>query len=429
MKSNRLFVAVIIALMAVILLFEMNAPTRFRWNDTSQSHKSKQPFGCYVMDSVLRASLPQGYEVLGNGIKKYIGKKYKGGKHTFLFTNNYDKFINLFDVDFLKLIEDGNNVVLAYDNNNYYDEVQHVSEELGFYFEPIDQSYMSHFNKETLSDPSLYDTIQWHSDGRFTDATYIVNTAFCDNEVKLSGAYTIIATLKRAKEPYYYQENRMATIAGSRYFGKGKVVIVSMPMIFSNYGILNDAIRPFVLRLLSDCGSKPIVRYDPTCINQDVDAVDNDQDQESPLRYLLANRPLRWAFYLALATLVAFVVFSARRRQRVIPVIKPPVNHMMDFVKRIGGIYYKRHDNVDLLNKKYVTFSNDLRTKAMIDIDNNDQIDDELLALSNRTGIPLNELQQHISDVKNAIQATSITDKRLQQLIDVMNDIMHRINI
>ena len=84
---------------------------------------------------------------------------------------------------------------------------------------------------------------------------------------------------------------------------------------------------------------------------------------------------------------------------------------------------------MDLLAKKYATFTNEVRTKAMIDIDNNDQIDDELLALSNRTGIPLNELQQHISDVKNAIQATSISDKRLQQLIDVMNDIMHRINI
>ena len=430
MKSSRLFVVVIIGLMAVILLFEMNAPTRFRWNDFSQSHRIKQPFGCYVMDSVLRASLPQGYEVLGNGIKKYIGKKYKGGKHTFLFTNNYDKFINLFDVDFLKLIEEGNNVVLAYDNNIYYDEVQHVSEELGFYFEPIDHSYMSHFNKETLSDPSLYDTIQWHADGRFADATYIVNTAFCDNEVKLSGAYTIIATLKRAKDPqYYYQEDRMATIAGSRYFGKGKVIIVSMPMIFSNYGILNDAIRPFVLRLLSDCGSKPIVRYDPTCISQDVDSVVNDQDQESPLRYLLANRPLRWAFYLALATLVAFVVFSARRRQRVIPVIKPPVNHMMDFVKRIGGIYYKRHDNVDLLIKKYVTFSNDLRAKAMIDIDNFDNLDDELMSLSNRTGIPFNELHQQIRDVMSATNEDSISDEKLKRLIDVMNDILHRINI
>jgi flagellar motor component MotA len=130
-----------------------------------------------------------------------------------------------------------------------------------------------------------------------------------------------------------------------------------------------------------------------------------------------------------LATLVAFVVFSARRRQRVIPVIKPPVNHMMDFVKRIGGIYYKRHDNVDLLIKKYVTFINDLRAKAMIDIDNYDNLDDELMSLSNRTGIPYNELQQQIRDVMVATNEDSISDERLKRLIDVMNDIMYRINI
>ena len=102
---------------------------------------------------------------------------------------------------------------------------------------------------------------------------------------------------------------------------------------------------------------------------------------------------------------------------------------MMDFVKRIGGIYFKRHDNVDLLNKKYVTFNNDLRSKAMIDIDNEDNIDDELLALSNRTGIPLNQLQQQVRNVKDAVNANQISDRQLQQLIDMMNDIMHRINI
>ena len=102
---------------------------------------------------------------------------------------------------------------------------------------------------------------------------------------------------------------------------------------------------------------------------------------------------------------------------------------MMDFVKRIGGIYYKRHDNVDLLIKKYVTFSNDLRAKAMIDIDNYDNLDDELMSLSNRTGIPFNELHQQIRDVMVATNEDSISDERLKRLIDVMNDIMHRINI
>ena len=102
---------------------------------------------------------------------------------------------------------------------------------------------------------------------------------------------------------------------------------------------------------------------------------------------------------------------------------------MMDFVKRIGGIYYKRHDNVDLLIKKYVTFSNDLRAKAMIDIDNYDNLDDELMSLSNRTGIPFDELHQQIRDVMMATNEDSISDERLKRLIDVMNDIMHRINI
>ena len=242
------------------------------------------------------------------------------------------------------------------------------------------------------------------------------------NYLKLEPAFRTLATISGTNMESYYK----VTVAGIRDYDKGKVVVVSMPLLFTNYGILDDNMRPLVLRLLSECGDLPVVRYDGSHIDK---VATDEQESESPLRYLLENRPLRWALYLALATLVAFVLFSARRRQRIIPVIKPPVNHMMDFVKRIGGIYYKRHDNVDLLNKKYVTFSNDLRTKAMIDIDNEDYIDDELLSLSNRTGIPHNELQQQIRDVKNAANAFSISDKRLQQLIDAMNDIIHRINI
>lgn len=422
MKASRIFIVVIIALMAVMLLFQVNAPTRFKWDDVSQSYKSKQPFGCYVMDSVLHASLPQGYEVLGDGIKKYIGKKYKGGKHTFLFTNNYSDIFNSVDVDILELIKDGNNVVLASDDFSYY-YFHDIKEKLGFSFRSANYVYVYQDNlKKELSDSTEYDTVRWQAGGRFTAANYLVNGIFFMGNFELDPPFRTLAKVSRLNGLYY--NNR--TVAGIRDYGKGKVIVTSMPWLFTNYGILDDNIRPLALRLLSECGDLPVVRYDSTLIDK-VD--DKEQESESPLRYLLANRPLRWALYLALATLVAFVAFSARRRQRIIPVIKPPVNHMMDFVKRIGGIYFKRHDNVDLLNKKYVTFSNDLRVKAMIDIDNEDNIDDELLALSNRTGIPLNELQQQVSDVKDAVKSSWISDRLLQQHIDVMNDIMHRINI
>lgn len=426
MKASRIFIVVIIALMAVMLLFQVNAPTRFKWDDVSQSYKSKQPFGCYVMDSVLRASLPQGYEVLGENIEKYIGKKYKGGKHTFLFTYNSSDIINSIDEDLLELIKDGNNVVLAIDDfYSFYNK--DIQEELGFISRSPNSAtsvfvYKDILKKE-LSDSTEYDTVRWHDGGRFTAASYLVNRMFFMGSLELDPPFRTLATISSSDDYSYYNNN---IVAGIRDYGKGKVMIVSMPLLFTNYGILDDNIHPLALRLLSECGDLPVVRYDPTLIDK-VD--DEEQESESPLRYLLANRPLRWALYLALATLVAFVAFSARRRQRIIPVIKPPVNHMMDFVKRIGGIYFKRHDNVDLLNKKYVTFSNDLRVKAMIDIDNEDNIDDELLALSNRTGTPLNELQQQVRDVKDAVKSSKISDRQLQQLIDVMNDIMHRINI
>ena len=422
MKSSRLFIVVIIAFMVVVILFEMNAPARFNWDDHSQSYKSKQPFGCYVMDSVLRASLPHGYEVIGSDFEQYIGENAKPVKHTFLFTNTFEYFRP--DTNFLKMIEEGNNAIIATDYNiSYYDD---STEEMGLGYKCYSNNYYydgDYFSKESLSINASYDTVYWESGEMFAPASYPINSVFCSKELILSSDYRILATLNEKHENG--SDGDVDTVAGIRDCGKGKIVVVSMPMLFSNYGILNDTIRPLVLRLLSQCSDLPMVRYDPSLMSE----MEQDEQEDSPLHYLLANRPLRWALYLALTTVILFVLFSARRRQRVIPVIKPPVNHMMDFVKRIGGIYYKRHDNVDLLIKKYVTFGNELRTKAMINVDDYDHIDDELQSLSTRTGIPFKELQQQIYDVWRATNASSINDKRLQQLIDAMNNILQRINI
>ena len=442
MKLNRVFIVVIILLMAVMLLFEIGAPSRFKWDDYSQSCNSKQPFGCYVMDSVLRASLPQGYEVRGASLNEYFGPERGDEKHTFLFTDNFDRFsIDSGIEGFLETIHEGNNVILAtyMDLGDYeHYETEALGKELDFYF--MNRSYGYYYgsrgnksiNKDDLGKNATYEGIIWHADSLFDSTTYVINNAFTNNGVTLSTSYRILAT-SEYQESYnsaYDDEEDEYSIAaaGIRNYGKGKVVVVCMPMLFTNYGILNDTIRPFVLRVLSECGDLPVVRFDPTHTG---DAVAKKQKlgQGSDLRYLLSNRPLRWAFYLALATLAAFVVFTAKRRQRVIPVIKPPVNHMMDFVRQIGGIYYQRHDNVDLLIKKYATFSQSVRSKTMIDLNDYDNIDDELKLLSSRTGIPFNELKEQILDVWNDTHADNISDKRLKQLIDSMNHILQKINI
>ena len=106
-----------------------------------------------------------------------------------------------------------------------------------------------------------------------------------------------------------------------------------------------------------------------------------------------------------------------------------PVEYVLDFVKRIGGIYFQRHDNVDLLIKKCAMFSNSVRSKTMIDIENYDHIDEELRALSSRTGIAFDELKKQIYEVWGATHADKISDEQLKQHIDVLNNILKKINI
>ena len=67
MKFNRWFVLFVVVFLALVFLAEFRMPRKFVWNPTF-SHNDKQPFGCYVFDSILSVSLPHGYEVTKKSI-------------------------------------------------------------------------------------------------------------------------------------------------------------------------------------------------------------------------------------------------------------------------------------------------------------------------------------------------------------------------
>ena len=62
MKFSRIYIVCILLFLLLVFLSEYRMPKHFRWEPT-YSHTDKQPFGCYVFDSVLSASLPQSYTV------------------------------------------------------------------------------------------------------------------------------------------------------------------------------------------------------------------------------------------------------------------------------------------------------------------------------------------------------------------------------
>ena len=52
---------------------------------------------------------------------------------------------------------------------------------------------------------------------------------------------------------------------------------------------------------------------------------------ESPMRVFLQNYSLRWAFYIAVFSLLLFVLYEMKRRQRIIPIIPPLNNTTVEF--------------------------------------------------------------------------------------------------
>ena len=81
----------------------------------------------------------------------------------------------------------------------------------------------------------------------------------------------------------------------------------------------------------------------------------------SPMRYILSQPPLQSAYYLLLMTLLLYFVVESKRRQRVIPVLKPRENRSLQFIKTIGSLYFKQRNNADLAKKKTIFFKEFLR--------------------------------------------------------------------
>ena len=210
-------------------------------------------------------------------------------------------------------------------------------------------------------------------------------------------------------------------VAMSYQWGKGEVILASTPLLFTNYGVLDGKNATYLFRLLSQMGKLPIVRTE-AYMEQTA------QVQMSPFRYFLSQRPLRWALYLTMLAILLFMLFTARRRQRAIPVIYRPENKSLEFTELIGTLYFQKKDHADLVRKKYMYFAEELRREIQVDVE--DVADDERSfdRIAQKTGMSAEEIGKFIRTVRPVIYGgQTITAEQMKQFIDKMNEIIDHI--
>tara|TARA_R110002049_G_scaffold309272_1_gene519816 strand:+ start:14496 stop:15704 length:1209 start_codon:yes stop_codon:yes gene_type:complete len=181
-------------------------------------------------------------------------------------------------------------------------------------------------------------------------------------------------------------------------FGKGNIYLHLQPKIFTNYNLLKDERYDYVNGILSYLPKDDIYFDSYTKIYT---AYDGDVEPKSDLGWFLKQVSFRWAWYTALILTVLFMVFNAKRRQRIIKIIKPLQNTTVFFVKTISNLYFETQDHKNLIEKKITYFLEHIRTDLKLDTsDLNEEFITKLTAKSGKKKEQIAQLVHYIKWLK-----------------------------
>lgn len=147
-------------------------------------------------------------------------------------------------------------------------------------------------------------------------------------------------------------------------FEDGTIFLHLEPKVFTNYNILKDQNYLYTEGALSYLPDDTIYFDSYTKF---YGSPYDEVEKESNLSWFLQQRAFKWATYLTLIFTLLFIIFNAKRRQRIIPILKPLDNTTVGFVKTISNLYFETQDHENLIEKKITYFLEKIRSDYYLD--------------------------------------------------------------
>ncbi|WP_378183980.1 DUF4350 domain-containing protein [Aquimarina sp. SS2-1] len=371
-KSKNILLLFGLAFLTIIII-EVVRPKPINWNPSYLS-SDKIPFGSYIAFQELK-NFNENSEVTlitKNPYDFLAGSSHK--EHSaYVFINSG---INLDKRSYQKLIEfvrSGNSVFLA-----------------GASF---GQVFKDSLNIETDID---YQLTEEEITPRFFSNTFKNSDSVRFKKKIYKTVFQSFDTLKTKALGYY--KNDLEPIEQVNFIevseGNGKLYFSTLPEAFSNYYMLTDN-ASYTAALISFLQTNTF--YWDDYIKSGRKVID------SPMRFVLNQIPLRWAYYQLIIGILVFIIFKGKREQRIIPVVKPLENTSVEFTKTIGDLYFQHKDFSNIIAQKITYFLEKIRSKYYIETH---KLDKDFI---NRLAIKSN---------------TSVTDTKV--LIDYINGLRNR---
>ena len=143
-------------------------------------------------------------------------------------------------------------------------------------------------------------------------------------------------------------------------WGKGSLFLNTTPMAFTNFYLLSGTNDGFVETSLSHLPSRALIQTEFYHLGR--------MESGTPLRFILRNEPLRWAYYLTVLSILLFMIFEAKRKQRIIPIVKPLANTTLEFIGTIANLYMQKRDYKNIAEKKIIYFLDSIKHHYLLDL-------------------------------------------------------------
>jgi hypothetical protein len=341
MKKHFKFIIFLAATILLLILIEIGKPKEIDWS-LSFSKDDKIPYGSFLIYKVLPDLFPNSAITETHYPVYNILKENQVYESSYIFIN--DRFIpDELDTKYLlDFVEAGNNVLIA--ANLFYGK--------------------------------LADTLKIYSNPKYSYSDSI-EINFVNKNIKEGKPYSY----KNNFFEYYFSEYDTAkvTVLGINSkgdanfikinFGDGAFLINSLPVAFTNYNLISKRNSDYIFKAVSHLPENNTVYWDEYYKS-------NKASVRTPLRFILSSEPLKWAYYIMIFSVIGYIVFQGRRKQRVIPTIKGLRNTTLDFIRIVGRLYYQQKNHKNIADKRIIHFLERIRSRYFL---KTEDINDETL--------------------------------------------------
>ena len=391
-KKNILFILLGVLLFLYIIA-ELSRPKAIDWNDNF-SRERKIPYGCYV----LRDMLPEivGHTKINDNNESFYTSALTDTllQNTSLVVITYDFNPDKTDLDvLLQFVKNGNHVFISAINfGNLMADTLKIKTD----YNVTSLSKLNRRVKLQFVNPAL----QSKADYRFSRV----------EPVYFSGFDTLKTTVlgwDSTKHVNYICIN----------YGKGTFLLHTTPHVFTNYHMLYTN-HDYAVKALAYIENTNVIWDEYYKPEREI------RESQSPIRYILSQDSLRYAYYLLMITILLYILFEGKRRQRIMPVVEPPVNSSMEFVETVGRLYFNRKDNKDLAEKKIIHFYDYIISNYFLKPDETDNKFRQQFA--EKLSMPVKDIDEIFDSIEQIRKAKGISDEELVKFIKRIDGIQYK---